>query len=337
MNVFVTGSSGYLGSVLIDRLARVPEVDSITGIDVAPPRTPLPPKAEFKQLDVREPDISKAMANHEVVVHLACVVKWLSTMPKTVLEDINVNGTRNVAGAAAINKVHRFIQMSSIAAYDKDILKGESHVREDSPLGDGNSSFYYGNSKATCEHVLNEILGPTETMLTVFRPSFIVDDRVAEMTNFIREKSVRIRGHNPRLQLVHEEDVASAVELAILTKMPGTYNLVPDDYLRWNEILQLVGRHSPPTIRIWLACLSAGIAWRFFGSPLHSSWIKAICTEFTLSNAKLKATGWTPRHSTRGVIIEALRQTANIEPMAFTSANEKVEATEKPETPAQQA
>ena len=321
MNVFVTGSSGYLGSILIDRLARRPEVDAITGIDVAPPRTPLPPKAVFQQLDVRDPDVSKAMAGHHVVVHLACVVRWLSTMPKAVLEDINLNGVRNVASAARANKVRCFIQISSIAAYDTNRLQGESQVPEDSPLGDGNSSFYYANSKATSEHILREILGPSETTLTIFRPSIIIGDYLAELMNYLRTKSVRIRGYNPRLQLVHDEDVASAVEQAVLTEMPGAYNLVPDDFLHWNEILQLAGRHSPPTIRIWLASLLAGVAWRFFGSPLHSSWIRAICNEFTLSNAKLKATGWSPRHGTKADLIAALR-----EPTAGDPALETVES-----------
>jgi UDP-glucose 4-epimerase len=325
MNVFVTGSSGYLGSLLIDQLAILPEVDAITGIDLTPPQKPLPPKAVFQHFDIRDPELCRAMVNHHVVVHLACVVKWPRKMPKAVLEDINVNGVRNVARAAAAGKVQRFIQISSIAAYQVESLKGATLVREDAPLGDGNSSFYYADTKAKCEHALREIIGPTDTRLTILRPSIVVGERLAELLGFLREKAVRLRGKNPRLQLVHEEDLASAVVQAVLTDMPGAYNVVPDDWLCWNEILQIVGRRSPPTISVWLACFFAGTAWRFSGSTMHSSWIRALCKDLTLSNVKLKETGWVPRHSTKGVIIAALGQTLTDEPTTAAPALENLE------------
>jgi UDP-glucose 4-epimerase len=328
MNVFVTGSSGYLGSILIRHLAMLPEVDAITGIDLAPPLKPMPSKAVFKQLDIRDPDLSTAMAGHDVVVHLACVVMWPYKMPKAVLEDINVNGARNAAKAAVASRAKRFIQVSSIAAYAMDDLKGQSSVPEDAPLGDGRSNFYYSNTKVQCERALTEIIDPSETQLTIFRPSIVIGERVDELVGFLRTHSVRIRRHNPRVQLVHEDDVVSAIVQAVLTDMPGAYNVVPDDALRWNEILQIVGRRKPPAISLLLACVSVGFGWRFLRSPMHSSWVKALCKDFTLSNTKLKATGWIPRHSSEGDLTAASRETATNPPLAASSSRKSVEAIE---------
>src|SRR5918911_1389437 len=105
MQVFLTGVSGYLGGVLAEHLARVPEIESITGIDIIAPKTPLPSKVNFVQMDIRSPDLVQAMAGHDIVVHTAFVVLWLAKMPKAVRDDINLNSTRNVAQAALANNV----------------------------------------------------------------------------------------------------------------------------------------------------------------------------------------------------------------------------------------
>jgi len=125
MRVFLTGSSGYLGSVLAEFLAREQEIDSITGIDLVPPTTPLPAKVEFVQMDIRSPDLAAAMAGHEVVVHMAFVVLWLAKMPVAERDDINLNGVRNVARAAAACQVRRFVDASSVAAYDTHLMPGK--------------------------------------------------------------------------------------------------------------------------------------------------------------------------------------------------------------------
>ena len=47
MRVFLTGVSGYFGGLLAETLARVPELEGITGIDVAEPAADLPAKVDF--------------------------------------------------------------------------------------------------------------------------------------------------------------------------------------------------------------------------------------------------------------------------------------------------
>src|SRR5689334_10924374 len=125
MQVLLTGVSGYLGRVLAEHLAQVPEIESITGIDVIAPQTPLPAKVKFVQMDIRSPDLVAAMAGHEVIVHTAFVVLWRAKMPKAERDDINLNSTRNVAQAAVANNVQRFIHASSVAAYDHALTQGK--------------------------------------------------------------------------------------------------------------------------------------------------------------------------------------------------------------------
>ena len=306
MNIFLTGISGYLGSVLAKGMAQAPEVESITGIDVVSPLTPLPPKVKFVQMDIRSPDIAALMAGHEVVVHTAFVVLWLAKMPKAELDDININGVRNVARAAVANQVRRFIHASSIAAYDPDLANGKSDLTEDLPIGKGDSFFYYANGKAAAERTITEVLGASAICRTFFRPPYIIGPRNRETVKGFQMNAIGFKGLDPRNQFVHEGDVASAFLQATHTDMPGAYNVAPDDFIHMSEVNQIIGVESVRTVPLWLARLITEIRWRYFGLSTHPSWVDAETADFTVSNAKLKGTGWKPRYACAEALRSAL-------------------------------
>ncbi len=143
LKVFITGVGSYLGSVLMNHLAGMPEIDVITGIvkNTLPP-LPIPDKANLIKMDVRSPELADAMSGHDFVIHTAFIVQWLAKMPAAVRDDINFNGTRNVAQAAVKNRVRGFLYASSLAAYDPILAKGKENLGEDCPIGKGDSPMY---------------------------------------------------------------------------------------------------------------------------------------------------------------------------------------------------
>ena len=306
MRIFLTGSSGYLGSLLAERLAELPAVESITGIATKLPTTPLPSKVKFMRMDIRSPELTKVMAGHDAVVHTACVVLWPAKMPVSERDDINFNGIRNMAQAALTNKVSRFIHTSSMAAYDTELARGKSDVSEDFPIGKGTSPFYYWNAKAAAERTLMEMFAASSTVLTFFRPIYIIGPRNRANAESYRKNAVKFPGCNPRRQFIHEEDVASAFMQALRTDMPGAYNVVPNDFIRVNDVWKIVGAKFVPTMPIGLASWITGIRWRFLGSPIHPSWVRDMLVDFTGSNAKLKQTGWKPRYGSGEALQSAL-------------------------------
>lgn len=303
--VFLTGASGYLGSVLVDRLSGLEEVERITGIAVRPPSKPWPAKAEFIRLDVRSPELRRAMAGHDVVIHAAAIVLWSSRMPAAERDDINLNGTRNVAEAAVANGVERFIHASSMAAYDPIRARGQTAITEEFPLGNGQSPFYYWNSKAVAERILTETLGPTRILLTFLRPIYIVGPRCPTIGNY-RKNAVRFPGQNPRRQFIHEDDVVEAFLLAMRHELPGAFNVVPDDFIRLDDVWQMVGAKFVPTLPVSVARAITWFRWRFLGSQIHPSWVEDMLVDFTGSNARLKGAGWKPRYTSAEAFRSAL-------------------------------
>jgi nucleoside-diphosphate-sugar epimerase len=305
-SIFLTGVSGYLGSVLADRLASMPEIDCITGIyNATTPPPPKSPKLNFIRMDIRSPDLARAMAGHEVVVHSAFVVMWKASLPAQVRDDINFNGTRNMACAAIQNRVNRFIHASSVAAYDLGSARGMDGITEDFPVGTGNLPWYYPNSKAVSERLLMEILGPSGIPVTLLRPCTITGprDRV-DIKNF-RENAMNCIGRDPRIQFVHEDDVVEAFIQAILMEMPGAYNIVPNDFLRNRVLNRLLGVKFAPPVPVWLARLVTYFQWRYFGSSIHPSWVDTMLVDATVSNAKLKSTGWAPQYTSEAAVRSA--------------------------------
>jgi nucleoside-diphosphate-sugar epimerase len=295
MRVFLTGANGYLGRVLLERLADMREIESITGIGLTPPPPPRPDKLKFIRMDIRSPELGATMAGHEVVIHTACVVLWSAKMSAQERDDINLNGTRNVAQAALANKIRRFIHASSMAVYDPIQCRGKSDIAEDFPLGKGDGPFYYWNAKALAEPMLSDILG-SSAILTFFRPIYIIGPRNRAVVDSYRQNATRFLGRNPRRQFIHEEDVAAAFVQAMFKDMPGAFNVVPDDFMQLNDVWKIIGVKFAPTVPLGLARLITSVRWRYLGSPIHPSWVEDMLLDFTGSNAKLKATGWKPRY-----------------------------------------
>jgi len=306
MRIFLTGANGYLGSLLAEQFDRMPEVESIMGIGLRPARPELPAKLKFQHVDIRTPEIEAAMAGHDVVVHTACVVLWPAKMTAAHRDSVNYGGTRRIAEAARKHCVKRFIHASSMAVYDPARARGQSNVTEEFPLGDGRSPYYYWNAKAEAERILTETLRGTDTLLTMLRPIYIIGPRNRKTAENYRNDAVNLRGYDPRRQFIHEDDVVSAFVLALQKDMPGAFNVTPDDCLRMTEVWRIVGANSVHTVPLSIAKFVTWMRWRFFGFRLHPCWIEDMLVDFTGSNARLKAAGWTPRYNSEQALRSAL-------------------------------
>jgi len=308
MRVFLTGVSGHVGSMLARHLSGIPEIEGITGVDVAEPRAPLPGKVTFAKIDIRSSRIGEVMRGHDVVAHTAFIVQWTARMSEAERRDVNLNGLDNLLKAAVTNKVGRFVHASSVAAYDEDRIRGRDLVTEETAISTGKSRFYYSNDKAQAERLLTDRLAGSGTTATILRPTYVIGPSNPGTVEYLRRMrdqhfgAVHYHGHNPRLQLVHEDDAAAAFALAVGRDLPGAYNVAPDGSLRWRQALKALGRMSAPTVPLSVVRLWANLAWRLFRSPMHPVWVDVGLVDATFDNAKLKAAGWTPRYDTAAAI-----------------------------------
>ena len=240
--IAVTGASGYLGRLLIDRLARGGEVERVLGIDVRPRPEDLPSNAVFVERDVAG-DIADILIEHriEAVAHLAFVIKPDRNEARA--RRVNVGGTASVLTACEKAGVRCVLYMSSATVYGAHPDNPEA-LTEDSALRLVRG-FQYSKAKVDVESMLATFgAANPDVKVCVLRACPVIggqaDNFVAR--SFSGRLLVALRGHDPPMQFLHEDDAADVMELCLLGRIEGTYNVGGLGAVRWSEMAEIAGR-----------------------------------------------------------------------------------------------
>jgi dihydroflavonol-4-reductase len=140
--LFVTGATGYLGSVLVDLLVRRSRPVRALVRDPGRAAELLPAGVELVAGDLDSDDLAKAVDGCAAVLHLAGTV---GGTPEQV-RHANLEGTRAILAAARKAGVPRFVQTSSSAA----VMDATGLVAEE-PVGPAALSDPYSASKAEAD------------------------------------------------------------------------------------------------------------------------------------------------------------------------------------------
>jgi UDP-glucose 4-epimerase len=306
----ITGGSGYIGSRLTEMLADRSEVERIVNLDVRPPARPHP-KATFVRGDVRDLGaIRKLLSDHEpdALVHLAFLLNPIRDEAR--MYDIDVNGTETVLRAAAETGTQQVLVTSSATAYGA-FPDNPRPIAEDWPVR-GQPDFSYARDKAEADRVCQLWgLEHPDRVMTIVRPCIVFGPNVDNYIVRAWEKSSFMPimdGVDEEFQLVHEDDVVSAIIGLLDAKAGGAFNVAADGSLRWGEsarMIELKTREmSFNAVRRIYAVAWALHAPRVEAPPGNLNFIRY---PWLVSNEKLKAEiGWTPSADTREVFIETM-------------------------------
>jgi UDP-glucose 4-epimerase len=244
--VAVTGAAGYIGRRLLERLATEYGIERIVATDTRPLDN-LPAKITYLQQDITQP-LSDAFREHgvEVVVHLSFVLRQSRHRDES--HRVNVDGTANVLQASHIAGVRRIIQLSSATVYgphpDNPALLTEEHLMRP-PY-----AFQYAWDKAECERLIETYVADhPDTDVSVLRGSVVMGPSAR---NFItsalfKPLMVGIRGCDPPMQFIHEEDLVELLWRFVAEPHPGIYNVAGRGSVRWSELARMARRRF-----VWL-------------------------------------------------------------------------------------
>ena len=302
MRYLITGGSGYIGGRLIDELSAREETELIVDVDVRPPPRQWP-KTEFVKGDVRDrAAIKDLLERHEIdaLVHLAFILNPIRDEAK--MYDVDVNGTQAVLQAASEAEVKQVMVTSSATAYGA-FPDNPKPIAEDWPVR-GAPDFSYAKHKADSDRICQLwALENPDAVMTIVRPSIVFGPSV---DNFI----VRAIENNPfipildgvdeEFQLVHEDDVVSALFALLDGKHTGAFNLAGDGLLTWRRAAELIDKKTREVSLKNMKRFS-GLLWRLHvprteAPPGNLDFIRY---PWVVSTEKLKSTaGWQPRYDT---------------------------------------
>jgi UDP-glucose 4-epimerase len=271
--VLVTGVAGHWGSQVAARLVAQPGLHVI-GLDDRPPAAEIK-DLDFIQADIRNPLLTELLRQEGVdtVCHLAFVD---SARPTEQAFDVNVMGSMQVLAACGAASVRKVVLKSSTLVYGAHATNS-AFLRENHPL---NGSRGYGHVRdlVELEAFCNGFRGQNpNVLLTMLRFAHIIGPKCdTPMTRFLRdEEALVLLGFDPMTQVIHEADVAAALEHAVLHDLPGVFNVAAEGAMPLWRLMGLAGKVAVPMFHP-LAYLSVSL----FGprtAPIDIDYLRYPC------------------------------------------------------------
>ena len=317
LTVAVTGPTGDIGRSLLQALERSPEVGQVSAMA----RRPFDPaaaglgKTRYRRADVLDAGtVREVIDGADVVVHLAFAI--MGSGDET--SRVNLEGSRNVFRAAIDAGASRLVYASSVAAYgfaadNPPLLTEDLEPR-------GTQRHYYSAQKAELELALRDMLTGSDTAAYVFRPCIVSGPDALTLVQSIpyvqlsdKMPSAVLRAlelmpalkpviPNPGVpfQLVHHDDVASALRAAVLGRgVPGVYNLAGDGTLTMADLADALGWYSVPVPDLAVGAAAELVA-RLPFVPDEAQWIESVRRPVIMDTSRARdGLGWRPRHDAR--------------------------------------
>jgi nucleoside-diphosphate-sugar epimerase len=307
MKVAVTGGSGQLGTLVLRRLVDDRRVQEVVSLDVRPPLV-ASGKLRAVRADVREPDLDRHFAGCEAVVHLAFMLAQHAE--RSLVDSVNVEGSKNVFRAAATAGARTIVYSSSVAAYG--IVPGHPQPLVESSPRVFRPDFAYTANKFQVEEFLDDFEPQNpEIAIARLRPTVLVGRGMDHVLGLaLRVRRIPDTGKVP-LPLVWDEDVASAVLLALAKRARGAFNVTADEALPAAELAKRTGTKLlavPLTaIRTW-ARLTPALEKLRLARRADPAWLDTLPPMVASSERAKTELGWKPVCPTNVAVIERLKR-----------------------------
>jgi UDP-glucose 4-epimerase len=312
MRIAITGATGNVGSALTTALLH--DGHEVVGIVRRPPPAWVGDGVTWVSADLSrdcEAALVTAFTGADAVVHL--VWGFQPSHHLSYLEELGVGGTRRVLRAVAAAGVPHLLHQSSIGAYSP--RRNRSPVAEDWPT-EGIPGSPYSRHKVAAERLLDDFgRDHPEIVVTRTRPGIIGQRAAAssQLRYFVPSlvpaaalSWIPVLPLDARLALpvVHADDVAEAIRLALVARVGGGLNLASGAPLGASDVADVLGaRHVPVPAPVLRAAVSA--AWHLRLQQVDPGWVDLAFQVPVLDSARARAElGWSPRVGPRETLQE---------------------------------
>lgn len=322
MRIAITGATGNVGTALLRRLAGglapglAPE---LVGVARRTPGQAEPPldRVVWHAADLAEdaclPTLREAFRGADAVVN--CVWGFQPSHRIGLLEQTGPGALRRVLEAVTDTGVRQVVHLSSVGAYapkSSDLPVAESYPTTGVP------SSPYSRHKAAGERILDDFEPRhPEVVLTRIRPG-IVGQRSAgsellrySVPGFVPTSLLRAVPAVPldrrlKVPMVHADDVAEAIGLALATRAGGAFNLAADLPVTAELIAAALGaRLLPLPAPVLRAAVSA--SWHLRLQQVDPGWVDLAFQVPLLDTGRAeRELGWVPAYDAVTVLGETV-------------------------------
>ncbi len=306
----MTGSFGYIGKRLLQRLRNDDVFRKIICLDILQPKEALPEKFEAHHCDIRERERLYAVLKDggvDTLIHLAFIAN--PTRDPGFEYDVDVNGTKNVLDACRRLKIKKLVVASSDCAYG--FFEGTpDYLPETAPVR-STPGFPYSENKAAIEKLLAAFTAETpECTVVILRPCIVMGPNANNTTSKSMKDPVIIgvRGYDPIMQFVHEDDAAEAFYLAAVKDVQGIFNLAADGGLRYSALAKVLGKPMI-SLPVGLIYPLVEMLYRLRIVPFGKAQLDYIRYPLSMDVQKIgRVMGFQPKYTTRETLLTLLNK-----------------------------
>jgi UDP-glucose 4-epimerase len=303
----ITGSGGYLAQQLITRLGADPEVEFILGLDIRSQETKVGCPALFLRYDITAPwgELRDYLRLRDIntALHLAWQFNPIHDAIRH--RQVDVEGSTNFFRAAAEAGVKRVVYTSSTTAYT-NAANSEAALSEETPVT-GTPRYLYSKHKGEVDRLAQQfMLQHPEISTVILRPSIVVGPHTQNIVSKMTEWPWRsfpwmfqVRGANPPMQYLSEDDVGEILYRAVKSDVRGIFNCAGDGVVRFTELAAIMGK-KPLPVPASLLYAQTGPLWALHLAPFPAGILDMIRYPWVADTTRLKtAFGYVPRLTSR--------------------------------------
>jgi len=218
LNIVAIGASGFIGSRLSKRLLKKTDYNLLIVDKVLSPIYP----DLTKTADVRDIEsLRQTIEQNSIIINLAAEHRD-DVRPRSLYDDVNVGGARNLCQVAREKNIKTIIFTSSVAVYGFAPI-GTDESGKINPFND------YGRTKYEAEQIFSEWQAEdaSERALIIIRPTVVFGEQNrGNVYNLLRQvasgRFMMIGDGTNQKSMAYVENVTAFIEYAISFK-PGKY------------------------------------------------------------------------------------------------------------------
>ncbi len=165
-------------------------------------------------------------------------------------------------------------------------------ITEAQPVG-SNHTLAYVAAKANLESQARSWAESNRSTLAVLRPAAAVSEGDSSWVGRALQAAAMVRPVSSPLQFLHHDDLASAVRLAAVRRLDGTFNVAPDGWIGVDELRRLKGQ-TDVRLPTWLDQGRRRLVRAVADGRVLDGLEPYVTWPCVVANDRLRAAGWQP-------------------------------------------